>query len=242
MKKKNLVPLLGIAFIVAVVSTGIFYGLFVGRLNSAVPAGPGSTRLVVAARDLKPGTVLAAEDLKHVPWIVPGVPAGSLTETGEAAGKVVLRAIPANDLIHRSDLASESGGNADSGSLGIPDGMRAVSLQVQDSNGVIAMLKPNHRVDVQVVSSLPGVRGSEPHLRTILENVRVLALPKENAGVRAGTHIVTVLANPEDAAVLGLADSTAKVRLVLRNPIDQKTQPRNAVALGSLFRDSGAAK
>jgi hypothetical protein len=38
--KKNLVPLLGIAFVVAIVSTGIFYGLFVGRLKTAAVAGP----------------------------------------------------------------------------------------------------------------------------------------------------------------------------------------------------------
>ena len=42
--KKNLVPLLGIAFVVAIISTGIFYGLFVGKLKSATIA-PGSTVL-----------------------------------------------------------------------------------------------------------------------------------------------------------------------------------------------------
>lgn len=154
MKKKNLVPLLGIAFIVAVVATGVFYGLFVGRLNSAVPGGPGSTRLLVAARDLKAGAVVSEGDVKFIPWVVPGVPEGAVMEPKEVVGKVVVNPVGNNDLVHRSDLASESGGDVLSGSLGIPDGMRAVSLQVQDSSGVIAMLKPGHRVDVQVVGTL----------------------------------------------------------------------------------------
>ena len=58
--KKNLVPLLGIAFVVAIISTGIFYGLFVGKLKSAsVP----SQSIVVAARNLDRGTALQAADV-----------------------------------------------------------------------------------------------------------------------------------------------------------------------------------
>lgn len=240
MKKKNLIPLLGIAFIVAVVSTGIFYGLFVGRLSSAVPAGIGSTQLVLAAKDIKAGDIVAAEDLKRVPWLVSGVPPGSMTEISEAANKVALRPIPANDLVRLSDLGTESGGSTESGSLGIPQGMRAVSLQAQDSAGVISVLKPGHRVDVQVISNQPGPKGPEPFLKTILENVLVLALPRNMPGVPAAVQIVTVLATPEQSAMLGLADSAAKVRLALRNPIDKKFQARNpALGLGSLFTDAG---
>ena len=70
MKKNNLVNLLGIAFVVAILSTGIFYGLFVNKLSSN--AGSGKT-IVVAARPLKPGTILQAADVKTIPW--PGGPA-----------------------------------------------------------------------------------------------------------------------------------------------------------------------
>ncbi len=240
MKKKNLVPLLGIAFIVAVVSTGVFYGLFVGRLNSAVPAGPGSQQILVAARDLEPGAILTESDVKQIPWVAPAAPADSVTEIRDTVGKVVLRPVAANDLVHRSDLGTESGGGVESGSLGIPDGMRAVSLQVQDSGGVVALLKPGHIVDVQVVGQMPSARGNEPHLRTILENVKVLTLPRDNSTVRAGTQIITVLASPKEASVLGLADSSAKVRLALRNPLDRKAQNVDTIEYGSLFQGNAA--
>jgi pilus assembly protein CpaB len=236
MKKKNLVPLLGIAFIVAVVSTGIFYGLFVGKLNSATPSGPGVTSVVIATHAIETGALLGEGDVKVIPWVAPGVPAGAIGRTADAVGKVATRDLAANELVRTDHLGAVDGGDVDGGSLGIPDGMRAVSLQVQDSAGVVTMLRPGLKVDVQVVGTIPGTRGNEPHLRTVLENVPVLRVPKDGPAGRGGTFIVTVLASPEDAALLGLADSSAKVRLLLRNPIDQKVAPRGAVGMGTLFQ------
>ncbi len=51
MMKRNIVPLLGIAFVVAIISTGIFYGLFAGKLRSSVGELPVQS-IVVAARTL----------------------------------------------------------------------------------------------------------------------------------------------------------------------------------------------
>src|ERR1039457_4928663 len=61
--KKNVVPLLAIAFLVAAISTGVFYGLFASRLGASSPDLPQHS-LVVAAHDLERGTVLKREDLR----------------------------------------------------------------------------------------------------------------------------------------------------------------------------------
>ena len=50
---------------------------------------------------------------------------------------------------------------------------------------------------------------------------------------------VTLLTNPADADVLALADSGARVRLSLRNPLDTATRPRIAMTLDSVLRSSG---
>ena len=55
--KRKLVPLLGIAFVVAIVATGVFYGLFVGELKSATTLMSNQT-ILVAARDLPRGKQL----------------------------------------------------------------------------------------------------------------------------------------------------------------------------------------
>jgi hypothetical protein len=60
--KRNMVPLLGIAFVVAIISTGVFYGLFAGKLRSSSDL-PGHA-IVVAARDLDRGTVLQPGDFR----------------------------------------------------------------------------------------------------------------------------------------------------------------------------------
>src|SRR5579871_3409004 len=90
MKKNNLGKLLGIALAVAIVSTGIFYGLFVNKLSSNT--GSGRT-LVVAAKALKAGTVLKAEDLKTIPWPADQIPKGSFEKPDQVAGSTVFDAI-----------------------------------------------------------------------------------------------------------------------------------------------------
>src|SRR5437868_2193195 len=86
MKKNNLLKLLGIAFVVAVVATGVFYGLFVTKLSSST--GSGKT-LVIAARALKPGTVIKAEDVRTIPWASEQVPKGTFETPADVSGKTV---------------------------------------------------------------------------------------------------------------------------------------------------------
>jgi Flp pilus assembly protein CpaB len=234
-RRKNLVPLFGVAFIVAIISTGIFYGLFVGRLNSATPSTAVGS-IVIAAKAIPAGTVVAAAQLRSAPWSVMPLPNGAVSKIEDVIGKTVVSPVAENEMLTRSHIGAESGGSVDGGSMGIPDGMRAVSVTVQDSAGVVALLKPGHRVDVQVIGTMQGSPSHEPQLRTMLENMQVLTIPRDQVGARAGAHTVTLLATPREAAALGLADSTAKIRLVLRNPVDQRKDNLASVGLGSVFR------
>lgn len=234
-RKKNLVPLFGVAFIVAIISTGVFYGLFVGKLNSASTTPTTAGKVWVAARAMESGTVLKQADIKEINWPAPPLPAGAVQKVEELEGKTLAEPVAANQLLLNSQIAAPGGGHADSGGMGIPQGKRAVSLQVQDSAGVVAMLKPGHRVDIQVVGVAPGAAVAEPMLRTVLENMTVLSVPKE-VSTRGGANIVTVLASPRESALLGLADSTAKIRVALRNPVDQKQENPGGVGLSTLFR------
>jgi len=51
-----------------------------------------------------------------------------------------------------------------------------------------------------------------------------------------------LLTNPADADILALADSGARVRLALRNPLDKTTRPRTAVTLDTVLRATGGAE
>lgn len=233
MNKKNLVPLLGIAFVVAVVTTGIFYGLFVGKLDAT-----GSKSLVVAARELKPGAILGKEDLRTVPWSTDELPKGTFESMGALIGQTVLQAVAEGEPVFESFLANRTG----AAGLAIPAGMRAVSSHIADSTGVVALLRPGHRVDVQAVTPKPD-RPAETELRTILQNITVLSV--NPVGEQKDDHnapVVTFLVTPAEADALALADATTRVRLALRNPADSETGNREVLGFNPLLKGTAGPK
>ena len=231
--KKNLVPLLGIAFVVAIVSTGIFYGLFVGRLNSGASA-PGSS-IVVAARNLDRGATLQPADVKLMPWGSAEIPKGAFTALGQTGGLTLTSSLQENEPVVQARVASDKSGAF--GGLGIAPGMRAISVHATDSSGVVSILRPGHKVDVQLVSS----QGSTPELRTILQNIEVLSVNPQVDG-RAAGPVITLLVNPQGADIAGLGDSSARLRLILRNPLDNAQSNLDRVSLPGIMQSSGAKR
>jgi len=233
MKKNNLLKLLGIAFVVAIVSTGIFYGLFVTRLTSST----GGKALLVAAHALKPGVVLQAADVKSISWPGPDLPKGSFSNPSDVVGSTVFDPIGEDEPIYSSHLANPQGG----GGTGVPEGMRAVSVHVTDSTGVMNLLRAGQRVDVQVVVGRTGSDKNETQVRTALEGLRVLSvsLQPEQGSQGQNLPVVTLLAKPTEADVLAAADSGARVRLTLRNPLDQESRGGGSLSLSTVMRSSG---
>lgn len=234
MKQNNLAKLLGIALVVAILATGVFYGLFVNKLSSSTGSGK---MVVVAAKPIPAGTVLADTDVESIPWPVEQTPAGAFQSAPQVAGHTVLVPLAQGEPVLAARLASAE---KDGGS-GVPAGMRAVSVHVSDSSGVLTELAPGQKVDVQVLVTRKS--GGEPELRTILEGVAVLSVRPQPESSSQGANLpaVTLLTNPADADVLALADSGARVRLALRNPLDNATRARNPLTLDAILRPSGAA-
>ncbi len=235
MKKNNLLKLLGIAFVVAIVSTGIFYGLFVTKLSS----NTGGKTLLVAAHALKAGTVLQAADVKSLPWPGAELPKGSFSNLSDVAGNTVFDAIGEDEPIFAAHLASARSG----GGAGVPTGMRAVSVHVTDSTGVMTLLRAGQRVDVQVVVGRTGSDSKETQVRTALEGLKVLSvsLQPEPGSQGQNLPVVTLLAKPADADVLAAADSGARVRLALRNPLDEETRGSGSLSLTTVMHSSNPA-
>jgi pilus assembly protein CpaB len=236
MKQNNLAKLLGISLVVAIIATGVFYGLVVNKLSSSTGSGK---MVVVAAKAIPAGTVLAESDVRPIPWPVDGTPVGAFQTASQVAGHTVLAPLTQGEPVLETRLASAEKG---SGGSGVPTGMRAVSVHVSDSSGVLAKLAPGQIVDVQVLVTRKSTNG-EPELRTILEGVPVLSVNPQSEPSSQGSNLpaVTLLTNPGDADILALADSGARVRLALRNPLDNATRSRTALTLDAILRASGAA-
>ncbi len=232
MKKNNLGKLLGVALVVAIISTGLFYMLFAMKANSQ----PGAT-LVVAAKVLKPGTILAASDVKTIPWSAQQLPKGAYQDPKAVIGSTVFDTMAEEEPV----LTTRLGSGLSGGGAGVPEGMRAVSVHVTDSTGVLALLRGGQKVDVQVVVGR-GNKAEDTEIRTALENLTVLSItPQPEQGSQGQTlPVVTLLAKPSEADILALADSGARVRLALRNPVDQASRNRSPLTLGTVMR--GAAR
>jgi pilus assembly protein CpaB len=223
--KKNIVPLLGIAFVVAIISTGVFYGLFAGKLRSSSEI-PGHA-IVVAARDLDRGTVVQASDLRVAE--IQGALSGSFSKPEDVAGATLLTVVKANEALLEERVTPRVSDAVRSGGP-VPPGMRAVTLHVSQSETLLGLLRPGSRVDLQAVMEKDGAA----ELRTVLENVQVLAA---NSADSSGNHpaAVTVLVGSQQADPVALADAGSRIRIALRNPLDDKTSPHRSLSLPGLF-------
>ena len=161
--KRNLVPLLCIAFVAAAASTGIFYRLLGSRLRDASSTVPRQS-LVVASHNLERGTVVKAGDLKVSTWSGAEPFTGGYTLISQVIGKTVYDAVVENEPITQTRVAAPDSSEG----LAIATGMRAVSVRASDSSGVLHLLRPGYKVDVQVVGPL---HGTELMLRTTLQNL-----------------------------------------------------------------------
>ncbi|HEX5707553.1 MAG TPA: Flp pilus assembly protein CpaB, partial [Pyrinomonadaceae bacterium] len=109
----------------------------------------------------------------------------------------------------------------------IPEGYRAMAVKVDDVMGVSGFLKPGAMVDVLTVIEQPneGTK-KDPISKIVLQNVKVLASgldmdkPK-NEREAVSVRVVTLQVTPEQAEKLALASTAGKLRLVMRNSIDQ---------------------
>jgi hypothetical protein len=109
--------------------------------------------------------------------------------------------------------------------------MRAVTMHIFQSESLLNLLHSGSRVDLQAVSD----RSGSVELRTILENVQVLSVSSADAnGNRPAGAAVTVLIRAEDADPVALADAGSRIRLTLRNPMDEEITPRRSITLAAL--------
>ena len=229
-----------LAIIVALAMSAYVYHAF--RQASTVKQ-VATQQIVVARGALALGTRLTAADVQTIPWPGSTLVPGMLTRTEDAVGRAVITPIVANEMILESKLAPKEAGAGLQAT--IPEGMRAVSVAVNDVIGVAGFVIPGTNVDVLVTGQIPGAtqNGTLNVTRTILEDVRVLAagqkIEQDRDGKPQTVSVVTLLVSPKDAATLTMASTEGKIQLALRNTIDTKTPAPEPVLQAVLF-GSGA--
>lgn len=193
--------------------------------------------VAVAARDLAVGSVVREEDIRMVTWPSDAIPEGYAQSGTEVLGRGLISDVRANEPLLDSKLAEMgSGGGL---SITIPEGMRAVSVRVDDVIGVAGFVLPSTRVDVLLTVTPPG--SQDPASRVILQNVRAVAAGQEiqrtDDGEPQTVTVITLLVTPDDAEKLVLAASQGRIQMALRNTLDMDTVETAGSRVSALLAD-----
>jgi pilus assembly protein CpaB len=241
MNQSRLLAAFALALVLGLVASFLVYR----KLQEGTMKAVASTHQVVtASRDLEIGSKLESQDVKVLEWSAGNPPAGNFSKSEDVVGRAVLYPLVAGEPILEAKLAPVGAGAGLPAT--IPDGMRAVSIRVDEVVAVAGFVGPGARVDVLLTGNPgDGRSGGEALTRTILENVQVLAagqkVQPDAQGRPEKVNVVTLLCNPSDAAKVTLAANEGKIQLVLRNPTDsEKAAKDTMVARRALY--GGALK
>jgi pilus assembly protein CpaB len=190
--------------------------------------------IVVASRPLRFGTELGASSLRELAWPENAVPAGAFAKISDlmAAGRrVVLTAIEANEPVLSSKVTGP--GQRATLSAMIADGMRAVTIRVNDVDGVAGFVLPGDRVDVALTRQADKINTND----IVLQNIKVLAIDQvadERADKPSIARAVTLEVNSMDAQRVALAATVGTLSLMLRRAGEAKAAETRRVLLGDL--------
>jgi len=241
MNRNRMLIGLGVALVVAFLLSNFVYRKF-EEVSAVKPVA--TDQIVVAAKPLALGTRLDASMVKTISWPLGQPVAGMCRHTQDCMNRALITTVAENEPILESKLASAAAGAGLAAT--IPQGMRAMSVAVNDVVGVAGFVTPGTMVDVLVTGTVVGPgQGGGSITRTILENVRVLAagqkVQQDEQGKPQTVPVITLLVAPEDAARLAMASTQGKIQLALRNTVDTSTAAPEPVLQSALFASSAPA-
>jgi pilus assembly protein CpaB len=181
-------------------------------------------QVVVARQDIPANTAITPEmlEVKNFPKTLQT--GKEITDINAAVGRISPVAISKGEYLLDNRLIKPGEGK-DRLAYAVPDGMRAMSIPINNVTGVSNMIKIGDRVDF--VAIVPANSASpEPRSMLILQNIQILAVgatfkesgaPQQNAD----TGTLTVAVDPQSALRLKMALKNTDFALALRPPSDK---------------------
>ncbi len=173
--------------------------------------------VVVAKEPLRFGTELTAAMLKEVPWPSDALPSGAYSKISDVlhgGRRVVLAAIEKDEPV--LPLKITGPGERATLSALVHKGMKAVTIRVNDVEGVGGFVLPGDRVDVVLTRQIDKGSAST---EVVLQNARVLAVDQiadERAAKATVAKSVTLEVSTVEAQKVWLAASVGNLSLLLR--------------------------
>jgi len=246
--KKRLIGVLAFALAVSAGAAFVLYQLIASKITVGASTRPPTTKVLVAARDLELGALIQDRDV--IPQDYLTVPAGAILKKEDIVGRGVISPVHQDAAFYEASLAPKGAGAGFAST--IPQGMRAFAVHVNEVVGVAGFVTPGQRVDVLASGTPPNasqtaqLAAEGTQVRTILQNIEVKSagvnIQKDAEGKPQQVQVVNLLVTPEQAEMLSLASSNngVKIQLVLRNPLDTKTDPVQGSAMLNIFDQNAA--
>jgi pilus assembly protein CpaB len=219
--QRNYISLVGgvVLAIVALVLINLYIRNYV---NTRAPIA--LTTVVVAAADLPFGKPLADEQLRVVAWPAASVPKGAFALKADifkgaksANDRVVLTPMVAGEPVLRSKISGF--GARPIMSARVADGMRAISIHIDDVSGVSGFILPGDHVDIMLTRHINN-NAQSLETNVIMQDATVLGIDQlsdEKSDKPMVGHTATVEVTPEQAEKLALAQQAGSLSLALRN-------------------------
>jgi len=197
--------------------------------QAPVAAGPVEqkpvVRVLTAGKDLPLGHIIDRGDLRWQAWPEEALSGRFLNERDhpDAMNKIAGRRVKAKIVEGEPIIESKLVPAGEGGVLAalVTPGSRAVAARISPEKGAGGFILPGDRVDILLTRNLEDEVGRNyTDTRTILQNIRVLAIDqdtaeKEGAQTLLGKTITLELA-PEQAEVLAQAESAGQLTFALR--------------------------
>lgn len=192
-------------------------------LNARLSSSPDDQQhnVVVASMEIPFGHAIEAQQVTVVRMPKGTAPDDAFDSVDKVTGKIATFGMLRGDVVRGARVAEHLGGST-LASL-IAKDKRAVSVRVDDVVGVGGFLLPGNRVDVLATRRLGGGGGDESEAKTILEDLRVLAVDQTASTDKTQPVVVravTLEMAPDEAETLVKAMSEGRLQLALRNPLD----------------------
>jgi pilus assembly protein CpaB len=236
-----------IVLTVAIVAAGLAsFGVY--RAISQLPQRRGqipTKKAVVAATAMPVGTLVTREAVKLVDWPANSPLQGGFAKIEDVVDRGLIAPVVENEPLSENKLAPKEAG------AGLPptikQGMRAISVRVNEVIGVAGFVVPGTHVDVVTIIKDPiGIKQDDTVSRVVVSNVEVLTAgtrydqeESRKDGKPIRSTVVTLMVAPLDAERIALAGSEGDLLLTLRHPLDvEPTADGAGIRKAVLFGDA----
>lgn len=221
-----LVIALGAGSLAAWLALSMKPGVAVTTVETQAPPAP-TVDVLVASADLSQGQALSEATLRWQPWPEDGVNPNFVTRSAKPdAIKALIGSMVRSHFVAGEPIREEKLSRGSSSLLAsiLAPGKRAVAIRISVESTAGGFILPNDRVDVIQTVARPGEGQTENLSRTILTNIRVLAVDQKvdetkGQAVAMG-KTATLELSPAQAETISAGQASGILSLSLRSITD----------------------